>query len=280
MFTSVSTYPSGSIPLSASHSLEALLDELLPLQSADEHSLRLPDIFPSLADLSFSEIVDKSSIYLKAAAVSRASADALLQQPDSISIDLNIVAQHSLIASQHGLPTLLKHLFDDLQPNTLQPLSSADCAIIEASMPGASILWNSLVAGSSISCLDTFIHSDVYPQGPVPTLGVQLAFQRLVRGDQLLGRCCILPLELVRRLVVSDPPSTPFGSVLCNIALKADTPKGLLTVDPSREGPNAPEKKAILADTWGKVVYPTIADYCQLVIDCQSIAFRPRGHSL
>ena len=43
---------SGPIPLSASHSLEALLDELLPLQSVDEHSLRLPDIFPSLADLS------------------------------------------------------------------------------------------------------------------------------------------------------------------------------------------------------------------------------------
>ena len=60
--------PVSSIPISATQSLEAVLSELLPLQSSGEHSLRLSDIFPSLADLSFDQVVNKSTICLKAAA--------------------------------------------------------------------------------------------------------------------------------------------------------------------------------------------------------------------
>jgi hypothetical protein len=257
--------PHNPIPPSACHHLETLLSEILPLQSSDEQSLHLADIFPTLVNMSFAQIVDKSKIYLKAAALSRASADALDRfalDPASITVDLNIVAEHSLIAGHQGLPSLLRQLSDNLKTNTLQPLDSTDAAIVEAAMPGATALWASLVSGSDVSCLDSFTPSDKYLSGPVPPHGVQLAFQRLVRGDQLLGRCTILPLELVQRLNASDPPTTPFGSVPCNIALKADTPKGRLSVDPSREGPNAPEKKPILVDKWGQVTYPTIADYC------------------
>ena len=124
-------------------SLETLLNEILPLQSSDEQSLHLADIFPTLANMSFAQIVDKSKIYLKAAALSRASADALERfsvDPSSITIDLNIVAEHSLIADQQGLPSLLRQLSDKLEANTLQPLNSTDSAIVEAAMPGATAL--------------------------------------------------------------------------------------------------------------------------------------------
>ena len=135
--------PVSSIPISATQSLETVLSELLPLQSSGKHSLRLSDIFPSLANLSFDQIVSKSTIYLKAAALSRASADALLQHdidPDSVTVDPNIIAEHSLIANQQGLPSLLRHLFNNLETNTLQPLCPADSAIIEASILGATAL--------------------------------------------------------------------------------------------------------------------------------------------
>ena len=61
--------------------------------------------------MSFAQIVDKSKIYLKAAALSRASTDALERfalDPASVTIDLIIVAKHSLIANHQGLPSLLR----------------------------------------------------------------------------------------------------------------------------------------------------------------------------
>ena len=149
-----------------------------PLQSSGEHSLRLSDVFPSLADLTFDQIGDKSTIYLKAAALSRASADALRQHdidPDSVKVDPNLIAEHSLITNQQGLPSLLRHLFDNLEFNTLQPLCPADSAIVEASMPGATALWDSLVAGSDVACLDTFSPSDKFLHGSVPPLGRALS---------------------------------------------------------------------------------------------------------
>ena len=157
-FSAESTGPSTS----DSDSLVALLNEILPLQSCDKQSLHLADIFPSLADLSFYQIIDKSTIYLKAAALSRASADALIQHaldPSSITVDPNLVAQHSFIADQHGLPTLLRQLFDNLSEGTLQPLNSSDSAIVEAAMPGATALWDSLTDGSYISCINSFVPS-------------------------------------------------------------------------------------------------------------------------
>ena len=166
-FSAESTGPSSS----DSDSLVALLNEILPLQSCDEQSLHLVDIFPTLADLSFSQIIDRSTIYLKAAALSRASADALIQHaldPSSITVDPNLVAQHSFIADHHGLPSLLRQLFDNLSEGTLQPLNSCDSAIVKAAMPGATALWDSLTDGSSISCINSFVPSDNYLHGRVP----------------------------------------------------------------------------------------------------------------
>ena len=160
--------PHTRFPLSACHHLETLLSEILPLQSSDEQSLHLADIFPMLVKMSFAQIVDKSKIYLKAAALSGASADALERfalDPASITVDLNIVAEHSLIAGHQGLPSLLRQLSDNLEANTLQPLNSTDSAIVEAAMPGATALWASLVSGSDVSCLDSFAPSDKYLSG-------------------------------------------------------------------------------------------------------------------
>ena len=115
-----------STPLSAPvamQSLETLLSEILPLQSSDEQSLYLADIFPTLVNMSFAQIVNKSKIYLKAAALSRASADALERfsvDPTSITIDLNIVTEHSLIADQQGLSSLLRQLSNTLWISTMQ----------------------------------------------------------------------------------------------------------------------------------------------------------------
>ena len=77
-------------------------------------------------------------------------------------LDPNLITQHSFVAKQHGLPTLLRQLFDNLPDGTIRPLDSANSSMIEAAMPKASALWDPLTAGSSVSCTNSFVPSDVY----------------------------------------------------------------------------------------------------------------------
>jgi len=60
-----------------------------------------------------------------------------------------------------------------------------------------------------------------------------------------------------------------------DIAHKADTPKGRLVVDATRGGLNSEEKKKILSDTWGNIVFPTVPDYCQLFLQVQEHFHEP-----
>jgi len=62
--------------------------------------------------------------------------------------------------------------------------------------------------------------------------------------------------------------SISINAVTSSIAIKTGVDKGRLVVDPLEL--NYPTKKSLLASTWGDIVYPTIADYCQLILDCSS----------
>ena len=77
-------------------------------------------------------------------------------------LDPNLITQHSFVAKQHGLPTLLRQLFDNLTDGTIQPLDSTNSSMIEAVIPKTSALWDPLTAGPSVSCINSFVPSDDY----------------------------------------------------------------------------------------------------------------------
>ena len=77
-------------------------------------------------------------------------------------IDPNLITQHSFVAKQHGLPTLLRQLFGNLTDGTTQPLDSTNSSMIEAAMPKTSALCDPLTAGSSVFCINSFVPSDDY----------------------------------------------------------------------------------------------------------------------
>ena len=216
----------------------------------------------------FTDIIDASSIYLKQDAMKIAAAEAIKafeSDPSSVSVDRDLVQRHATLANKLGLPIFLQQLANDLSPITLQPLSSEDAATVKTALPGATILWNELVAGAPIVLGPEFEPSDTYLTYPTPSRADQLAFERLNRSYQTAGRSTILPLELFLKLCTDS--DIVHNSLARSIALKADAPKGRLTVDASREGLNFEDKKGILAAKWGDIIYPTIADYCQLVVD-------------
>ena len=77
-------------------------------------------------------------------------------------LDSNLITQHSVVAKQHGLPTLLRQLFDNSTDGTIQPLDSTNSSMIEAVIPKASAPWGPLTAGPSVSCINSFVLSDYY----------------------------------------------------------------------------------------------------------------------
>ena len=166
----------------------------------------------------------------------------------------------------------MDHLFDSLTSTSLQPLNSTDSAIVETALPGACALWSTLIyPGANLIFDDGFIPSSTRLHLPVPPRDVQLAFERLNRSDQLAHRCSVIPLDQFLRLCIQD--SIQVNALTSSIAIKAGVDKGRLVVDPKEI--NYPEKKALLASTWGDITYPSIADYCQLILDCPS-HFRER----
>ena len=252
------------------NNLEALLASIIPFYHSDSSSIRLESLFPSLADKSFSDIVSLSSIYLKRDALRIAASAAMLQHsidPSSVIIDRALVLEHSNLARSQGLPALLRHLSDELTSTTLQPLNPADSAIIESALPGACALWSTLILpGATITFDDDFTPSHNFLHLPTPPRDTQLAFERLNKSDQLANRCTIIPLNLFINLCRRD--SIPINALTSSIAIKAGVDKGRLVVDPKKL--NYPAKKSLLASAWGDIIYPSIADYCQLILECSS----------
>ena len=168
--------------------LMTLLSSIIPLSNTNSSSITLASLFPSLNNKSFLDVISMSSIYLKRDALAIAAMAAESQHdidPQSVLVDRASVLEHSSIAQTHGLPTLLSHLFDELALTTLQPLDTSDSAIIEASLPGACALWATLVhPGANLIFDEDFVPSSKCLHLPIPSRDVQLAFERLNRGDQ------------------------------------------------------------------------------------------------
>ena len=242
----------------------------LPLNIQDSTLLHLTDMFPSLVYETFDDIISLSSAFLKRDAQEEASTAAATQHaidPSSVLIDRALVMEHSDIAQRHGLSALQSLLFDNLAATTLQPLSACDSATVEYAMPGSVALWTDLVThGAKLTLQDGFTPSLGRLFYSVPPRDTQLAFERLNLGDQRAGRNTIIPLDLFTQLVADEHIES--NALSRSIAFKSGTAKGRLVVAP--ESINFPEKKAILADRWGDIVYPRIADYCHLILECQS----------
>ena len=87
-------------------------------------SIHFSSLFPSLAHLTFAEILERSTEFLKsnAAAVAAAAAVSSVAADRSVAIDRMLVSQHSAIATTKGLHGLLLELSQAFRPYSLQPL--------------------------------------------------------------------------------------------------------------------------------------------------------------
>ena len=235
------------------------------LHLRDPSSVPFSHLFPSLADLSFADLVDVSSKYLKsrAAEVAAAAAAASIAADGSLAIDRRLVSAHASRASQVGLRALLLELRSALSATVLQGLSPQLARVADRVWPqGAHALWAELVGGSKMLIPWGFTPSGPPPTGPPPEVNTQLAFEILVRGDQAGGRACVIPLELFTELAADA--GMLVNEIPVSIAMKEGKSCGRLVVDATRGGLNSPEKKARLTEKWGDIVLPDLCTYCTL----------------
>jgi hypothetical protein len=88
-----------------------------------------------------------------------------------------------------------------------------------------------------------------------------LAIELHLKADHDAGRCLVLPYAVALDAAKRD--NLPLHLSPAFIVRKADSPLGRLVVDYTRTGLNHPEKKELLAQHWGPIALPVLADYCE-----------------
>ena len=237
------------------------------LHLRDPLSVPFSHLFPSLASLSISELIEISGKYLKARAteVAANAARSSVAENPGLAIDRSLVALHAERAALSGLRTLLGDLSIALRPKVLQSLSPGLAHTATVTWHArAAALWDELVHGARMVIPNGFVPSgSPLPRAP-PALDTQLAFEVLVRGDQVAGRACVIPLALFAKLATTADLS--INEIPVSIAMKEGKASGRLVVDATRGGLNTPDKKTALAAKWGYIVLPDCS-YCTLFME-------------
>ena len=209
--------------------------------------------------------------------VAAATARALVAADPISRLDVTLIASHRSAAAPLSpaqpsrLLPLIERMSAALLPVTYQPTFRLprDPAPHSRSIPplpspeSADQQFVKLATGSAVLLHSTFQPSTALPPPPSDP-GVALAIELLTRKDHAAGRCLILPAY--DALSWAEAEHLPLHLSPAFIVRKTDAPLGRLVIDYSRQGPNHPDKKALLAKEWGPITYPRIPDYCSTLL--------------
>ena len=195
------------------------------------------------------------------------SAALLAHENDPKILDPLILASDHDIAQRFGLSSLLTSAYDKISAHTLQQ------SVIETSFRDvATYTQLKILAATGVS---TIIHPTFTPNNGIncPSYPTSIADPKilvdLLYDSHRLGRFVILPLQLVKDLAKSEKLTLHCSPLF--LAKKRDKPRGRLVVNYSHDGPNHIAKKSLLAQVFGRITTPQIANICQLVINAHKV---------
>ena len=195
------------------------------------------------------------------------SAALLAHNVDPKILDPLILASDREMAQRVGLSSLLKSAYEKISHHTLQH------SVIETSFKDVTTYTQlKILATTGVS---TIVHPTFSPNNGVncPSYPTSIADPRilvdLLYDSHRLGRFVILPLQLVIDLAKSEDLTLHCSPLF--IAKKREKPRGRLVVNYSHNGPNHIAKKSLLAQVFGRITTPQIANICQLVINAHKV---------
>jgi hypothetical protein len=244
------------------------------------HSLPLGQLYPQLSSVtSFDDLLTAASIYqdVNVQKIAADAAHSAVTADPRVRIDRNLITRHQALAAptQAGacssLLPLLRTMSEALAPISYQPgytLPPNPAAHLPSLPPFpdervANQRFADLAAGSSVLLHDSFVPSTSLPPPPVSD-GLALAVEILARKDHALGRSLILPAA--EAISWAHMEGLRLNLSYSFIVRKTDFALGRLVVNYSGHGPNHPDKKELLANEWGPILYPRIADYCATLL--------------
>ena len=187
------------------------------------------------------------------------SAALLVHENDPKILDPLILASDHDMAQRFGLSSLLTSAYDKISAHTLQQ------SVIETTFKDVTTYTQlKILATTAVS---TIIHPTFTPNNGIncPSYPDPKILVYLLYDSHRLGRFVILPLQLVIDLAKSEDFILHCSPLF--IAKKRDKPRGRLVVNYSHHGPNHIAKKSPLAQVFGRITTPQIANICQLVIN-------------
>ena len=187
------------------------------------------------------------------------SAALLAHENDPKILNPLILASDHDIAQRFGLSSLLTSAYDKISAHTLQQ-------VIETSFRDVTTFTQlKILATTRVS---TIIHPTFTPDNGIncPSYPTSIADPKflvdLLYDSHRLGRFVILPLQLVIDLAKSEDITLHFSPLF--IAKKRDKARGRLVVNYSHDGPDYIAKKSLIAQVFGRITTPQIANIRQL----------------
>jgi hypothetical protein len=245
------------------------LESLLPINAS---IMPIATLYPTLGCASFNDIIKLSTKFLNVhvARVAGLAALTLFATDPSTRLDLELVSRQVEIARSGGIRPLLATLSEALVSVSYQQLLQlpvdprlTDPFVPPCPLPQHLQYFDELVAGSPIFKHPETIFSSSLP--PAPDMFTALAVERLVAKDFAKGMVAILPFEEGRQLLYDA--GIDFNIAHVFLRSKTDADFGRLIQHYSASGPNHDDKKTFLENRYSPIIYPTIAEICQTLLD-------------